>query len=282
MRITVVLLSLAAVLLSLAVAPPALAVSPRITFERVVPAQFDLGSGSDVALVHALTDTPALETFLVHFLDQTNSAQFLRLRDARRETATRADRHLAVKRFTCDVFAREAEGSTRDIEGNRVKRPETWAEAVCISRMDVLSSDLKRLATFYGKGEGASKHVDRLTEDEREIALQQAARYAAVDAAERITPRRVREILPLDAAAPAFDEGMSLIEAGRLVEARKWWESRVPLHPRSPNLRFNLAAVCEALGDRPAARRHYVTAAELAPKEMRFRTELRAFDRRMP
>lgn len=267
------------VFLSLAIAPLALAVSPRITFERVVAAQYDLGPAADVALILTLTDTTAVDTFVAHFVDQTNDAGFLHLRDARGGTGP-ADRFLSVKRFNCETFVREAEGSTRDFEGNRVKRTHTWAESVCMARIDVLDANRKRLSTFYGKGEGASKHVEILADDEREVALQQAARYAAVDAAERITPRRVREIIPLDGAVPAFDEGMSLIEAGRLSEARARWESAVPQNVRSAGLRFNLAAVCEALGDRTAARRHYAAAAELAPKEERYASELKAFDRR--
>ncbi|MEO8380469.1 MAG: hypothetical protein ABI779_12460 [Acidobacteriota bacterium] len=266
-------------LLHLAVAPFLFAISPRITYERVLLSQHDLGRDSEVALIHALTDTPAIETFVTHFVEEANHAGFLHVRDARGGTGP-ADRYLAVKSFTCETFVREGEGSTRDIEGNRVKRKSTWAESVCLTRIDVMAADMKRLSTFYAKGEGASKHVEQLTADEREVALQQAARYAAVDAAERITPRRVREIIPLDGSAPAFEEGLALIESGRLKEARAYWESSVPKNAASAALRFNLAAVCEALGDRVSARKHYTAARTLAPKEEKYTSEMRAFERR--
>lgn len=266
-------------LFQLAAAPLLPALSPRITYERVLPAPHDLGRAADVALIHALTDTPAIDTFVAHFVDRANQSGHLRVRDARGTTGP-ADRYLAVKSFTCGTFVREGEGSTRDIEGNRVRRRNKWAEAVCMARMDVLAADMKRVSTFYGKGEGASKHVEQLSGDEREVALQQAARYAAVDAAERITPRRVREIIPLDDTAPAFDEGMALIESGRLAQARARWEAMVPQNTRSAALRFNLAAVCEALGDRKAARQHYAAARALAPKEEKYASEMKAFERR--
>lgn len=265
--------------LLLGAAPLLLAVSPRITYERVLPASHDLGRDSDVALIHALTDTPAIEVFVEHFVDQANHSGFLRVRDARGRTGT-ADRYLAVKSFTCDTFVREGEASHRDLEGNRVKHKSTWAESVCMVRVDVMAVDMKRISTFYAKGEGASKHVEQLTSDERAAALQQAARYAAVDAAERITPRRVREIIPLDDTAPSFDEGLALIESGRLAQARAYWESAVPKNASSAALRFNLAAVCEALGDRKSALRHYTAARSLAPKEDKYASQMRAFERR--
>jgi hypothetical protein len=268
-----------ALVLQLAAAPFLLAVSPRITYERVLPPPYDVGRDSDVALIDALTDTPAIDTFVAHLVEEANHSGFLRLRDARGKSGA-ADRYLTVKSFTCDTFVREGEGSTRDIEGNRVKRKSTWAESVCMVRVDVLAADLRRISTFYAKGEGASKHVEHLTSDEREVALQQAARYAAVDASERITPRRVREIIPLDDTAPAFDEGLALIESGRLAQARAYWESTVPKNAGSAALRFNLAAVCEALGDRKSARQLYTAARTLAPKEEKYASEMRAFERR--
>jgi tetratricopeptide (TPR) repeat protein len=267
-----------ALLLHLATAPLLLAVVPRLTYERVVPAAHDLGRG-DIALVHAIGDTDKIEAFVEHFLYQTNHSGFHRVRDARNTTGA-ADRFLAVKSFSCRIFDREGEGSTRDLEGNRVKRKHFWADAVCSARIDVMGPDMKRLSTFYGRGEGTSPRNETLTADDRAIALQQAARYTAVDAAERITPRRVREFLPLDDTAPGFEEGMSLIEANRLAETRALWEAALRKDPRSAGLRFNLAAVCEALGDRVAARRHYAAATEMAPKEDRYASAMRAFERR--
>ena len=51
---------------------------------------------------------------------------------------------------------------------------------------------------------------------------------------------------------------------------------------RSAALRFNLAAVNEALGDRRAAELHYNAARQLAPAEPRYASELKLFMRRKP
>ena len=244
-----------AVLFLLLVAPVLLASSARISFERVLAAEHDVGRARDLALVHAVGNSDAVDTFVENFVDQVNHTGFLRARDARDSTGP-ADAYLAVQTFSCETFNREGEGSARDHDGNRVKRKHVWVDAVCAARIDVLGPDRKRLSSFFGRGEGTSSRVERLTDDERHGAVRQAARYAAIDAAERITPRRVREHIPLDESAPAFEEGMVLIEAGRIAEARAHWESELRRNPRSAALHVNLAAVCEALGDAAAAKKH--------------------------
>jgi hypothetical protein len=260
-------------------APFVLALSPRITFERLLPPPHDLGKAEDIAIVHAIGDTNAVDAFVDHLVDQVNQSGILRMRDARRATGP-ADVYLSVKTFTCQTFPREGEGSARDPDGNKIKRKQLWVDAVCTARIDVMAADMKRLSTFYGRGEGTSQRVETITDEEKDVAVNVAARYAAVDAAARITPRRVREIIPLDDSAPAFEEGMSLIDAGRLAEARARWEAALRQFPRNAALHYNIATVCEALGDRKAANGHYVAAQELAPKEDRYVTGLRSFQRR--
>jgi tetratricopeptide (TPR) repeat protein len=268
-----------AVLLLLLTAPAVFAASPRLVFERVLPAAHDLGRDKDVAIAVAIGDSDKIDAFIDHFIEQANDSGFQRIRDARTATGP-ADVFLVIKAFTCDTNTREGEGSVRDYEGNRVKRKIVWADAICSARIDVMSREMKRVSTFYGKGEGTSPRVEEITDEEKDIAEQQAARYAAVDAAERITPRKVKETIPLDENAPEFGEGMSLIDSGRMREARGHWEATLRQQPRSAALHFNLAAVCEALGDRTAANSHYIAAHQLAPKEERYTSEMRLFERR--
>jgi tetratricopeptide (TPR) repeat protein len=266
-------------LLQLFVAPLLFAASPRIAFERVLPAPHDIGRDKDVAIVEAISNSPQIDAFVENFVDQANHSGFHRIRDARTATGP-ADVFLVIKTFTCTTTTREGEGSVRDYAGNRVKRKLLWADAICTARVDVMSREMKWVSSFYGKGDGTSPRAEQLTDEERDVALQQAARYAAVDAAERITPRRVKEIIPLDETAPAFEEGMALIDSGRVREARGQWEAALRKQPRSAPLHFNLGAVCEALGDRKAAQAHYTAAHELAPKEERYSSEMRLFVRR--
>lgn len=261
---------------------PSLLAAPRITFERHLPAPHDLGDAEEIAVVHAMADSLKVEPFLTRFIEQVNRSGKLRMRDARREDekSRRADVYLSVKTFRCETHEGGAEGSTYDVDGKRIKRHFVWADAMCMARIDVAAG--KRLTSFYVKGEGTSPRVAELTDEEKNIALEQAAKYAAVDAAERITPRRVRESILLDETSPAFEEGYARITVDQLQDAREIWEAAMRKQPRSAALHYNLAAVCEALGDPKAAEQHYVAARQLAPDQERYASELRLFQRRNP
>jgi hypothetical protein len=267
----------ALLLFLVALAPFTLAGSRRISFERVLPAAHDLGRARDVAIVHAAGND--VDAFVENFVDQVNHDGVMVVRDARDSTGP-ADVYLSVHSFTCETFTREGEGTIRDQDGNRVKRKQQWVDAVCGARIDVMSRDMKRVSSFFGRGEGTSSRADKVSEDETRIAVRQAAKYTAIDAAERITPRRVPEHIALDETAPAFDAAIALIESGHFAEARSGWETELRRNPRNAALHFNLAAVCEALGDRNAAKSHYTAANQLAPKEERYASEMRSFTRR--
>ena len=257
------------------------AISPRIVFERVLPPAHDLGDARDVAIVEAATNDPRVEMFVDQLSHHVNRSGTLTLRDMRSGTGP-AGAHLNIETFRCESAVRETEGAVRDADGNRVKQRLYLIDAVCGARIGVLSRFLKPVSTFFAKGEGTSPRLESVTDEERENALRDAARYAAIDAAERITPRRVRESIMLDETAPAFAEGMAMIAAGRLADARAIWQRAMQTQARSAALRFNLAAVNEALGDRRAAELHYNAARQLAPAEPRYASELKLFMRRKP
>jgi tetratricopeptide (TPR) repeat protein len=262
---------LASLFLGLFLAPAASAASSRITFDRTLAAAQSLGTAKDVAIVNAPANDPLVDVFVDELMHRANRSGALLLRDARHTTGP-ADAHLEVKMFRCATETREAEGG---------KQQRTiQAAAICTARVEVLSRFLKPLSTFFAKGEGTSPRTDTITDEERNRALLAAARYAAIDAAERITPRRVRESVALDESAPAFAEGMAMIEANRFAEARAIWTRALQTQPRSAALRFNLAAINEAMGDRRAAEVHYNAARQLAPKEPRYASELKRFARR--
>lgn len=275
-KITVELMRtpIAALALCLGIAPSILG-APRIVFERVLAAPHDLGGAEQLVIVQAIGDHAQVETFVQRFADQVNRSNFLQVRDVRGEREARADAELAVKTFTCQTATAEGEGSKYDVDGKRVKRRHVWVDAACFARIDVRAG--KQRSSFYAKGEGTSPRVEEITDDIRKIALEQAAKYAAVSAAERITPRRVRESILLDETAPAFGEGMAMIDSNRLGDARALWQQELRKQPRSAALHYNLAAVYEALGDRNAAEHHYTTARSLAPGEARYAGELKLF-----
>ena len=278
-----------ALFLSLTITTLAFAAPPRVTYVRVIPAPQSLGDAQEVALVSALGDTLGVEVFVEHLVEQTDRSGTLRMQDVRDRThvfvldhlrkAVSADAFLAVRAFTCTSEDRLGEGSARDADGKRIPRRVMWVETRCTARVDALTAAGVRFS-FGIKGEGTSARSSAIDPDDREDALMHAARFAAIDAAEKITPRRVRETILLDDTAPSFDEAFAMIGNGNLNEARALWVGELRRKPSSAALHFNLGAICEALGDQQAAERHYHAAEKLAPKEKRYAAELRSFLRR--
>ena len=279
----------AAALASLASVASAL--SPRITFVRMIPPAHDLAA-EEVAIIFAIGDHAAVNDFVQELVDHANRSGTLRIENAveanrhlsdfasiRKEH--RADVYLSVNHFTCEGKERHAEGSEHDVDGGRVKKTHQWVDATCTARIDVLrTADAKRTMSFTVKGEGTSPRSTSLTDDEREVAFAQAAHYAAVAAAESITPRAVRESIELDPAAPSFEEGYSMITGNRLADARAIWEAALRQHDGSAPLFFNLAALSEATGDVASAGRYFERAQKLQPDETRYRSELSLFHKR--
>jgi len=258
-------------------------------------AAHDLAPAERLAVIYAIGDSIKIEAFLEHFVDLVSRAGLLRITNAvennhhlivddvsmravRRQHP--ADVYLGINRFTCSGEERSAEGSEYLDSGERVKRMHHWIDAVCSARVDVVGADGKQLFSYTVRGEGTSPRSASLTEDERDVAYEQAARYAAVIAADEITPRSVREAIELDDTAPSFEEGFAMISSDRPEDARSIWQAAASRHSESASLYFNLAAVSEAIGDLPAARDYYEKATLLSPKERRYATELRLFRRR--
>ena len=262
-------------------------------------APHDLGQAESIAILSALGDSQQIEPFLLAFEQKVNDSRVLRVRNATRKgfvilkdtvdsttaeklrRAEPADVYLGIRNFTCLTERKSGETSVYDADRNRVKRQQSWFDARCSAKIDIIDAkDVRRVATFSVRAEGTSPRVSEPSDDERRIALEQATRLAAREAAERITPRRVRESITLEESAPAFEDGMVMIAASRYAEARAVWEKALRREPRSAALRFNLGAVCEALGDRAAAEQHYTAARELAPGERRYADQLLLFLRR--
>jgi tetratricopeptide (TPR) repeat protein len=271
----------------------------RLTFERIVPARHDLGGAQNLLITFAIADNDKISTFLDVFIEQTNRGDTLRVVDVTRiehspershrwrrapkyiEQRSPADAFLRIESFTCQTTSRSGEGGTYDVDGNRVRKTQRWVDAVCQAHIDAISKRSgKKIAEVTTRGEGTSPRADVVTDGERDIAMDQAARYSAVAAAEEITPRRVRETITLVEDAPRFEEAMAMIDADRFAEARRVWERAVPANPNSASLHFDLAAVCEALGDLTAAEHNYMAAQSMAPKDRRYRDGYEAFRRR--
>src|SRR5215213_2428216 len=126
-----------------------LAAAPRISFVRTLPATHDLGRAERLTVLYAFGDNDKVSTFVDVLVDHTNRSGVIRLDDAtnhgqhlfgerpddeqrrriRREHP--ADLYLGVNRFTCEWQPHSAQGSTRDVDGARVKRLQVWFDALC-------------------------------------------------------------------------------------------------------------------------------------------------------
>jgi len=157
-----------------------------------------------------------------------------------------------------------------------------WIDASCEARLDIRDDHGQHVMTINVRGEGTSPRASTLSNEEREVAFDQAARYAAFNAADMITPRVVRETIELDDSAPSFSEGAAMIEANRLQDARAIWEVALRRNRESAALNFDLGAICEATGDFSAAKKYLQAAVRLAPNEPNYRAELRRAGERRP
>jgi tetratricopeptide (TPR) repeat protein len=256
----------------------------RVTFVRLLPATYDLAPAERLAFIYAIGDSEQVNDFVADFIDAASRAGSYRIEHAVEnnhhliadETALQlllrehpAEGYLGVTAFTCHGTDRSAEGSERDSAGDRVKRMHHWVDVVCSARVHVMDRGGRKLFSYTVRGEGTSPRSMSLTDDERAVAYAQAAHYAAVSAAEAITPRKVRETIELDDTAPAFDEGYAMINSERLADARAIWEAALQRHRDSAPLRFNLGAVCEAAGDVKAARAYFQSAVKVDKKYAR-------------
>ncbi len=270
----------------------------RLSFVRTVPAEHEL-HGDRVVVIYALGDSDQVRNFIDVFVDRANRNRGIAVNDAtarhthvigehpdekeirriRREHP--ADVYIGVNHFTCESVDRSGEVGSYDVDGQRVRRMQKWADTVCRARIEVFDGiSLKRVDAFEAKGEGTSQRVTELSAEDRKIAASQAARYAAISGSELITPRRVRESVDLDESAPGYEEISRLIDVDRLADARQRWETLLHDNPSSAALHYDLAAVCEAMGDIENARQHYESAVKLSPDQLRYRSELSMFRRR--
>ena len=279
-------------------AAPALGAGPQLSYTRVVASAYSLPVGQRIAVVYAVGDNPAIGSFVEDFVDFVDRANTLRIANAVEDNRHGgsfeglnfrklhkeypADKYLGVTAFTCTGTQKSGKGSERDEYGERVQRVHAWIDATCEARVDVRDDRGQHVISMNVRGEGTSPRSTSLTEEEKQVAFDQAARYAALNAADMITPRVVRETIELDDSAPSFDEGMARIDANRLQDARALWEVALQRNPTSAALNFNLAALCEATGDTASARKYFQTAVHLAPNESRYRVEMRRAGSRRP
>src|SRR3954447_25654951 len=173
----------------------ALANPPRITFMRTMAPAHDLAPAESLAVIYAIGDSNKVESFVEHFVDLVARAGVIHIANAvennhhmlvddqslrmvRREHP--ADAYLGINRFTCIGDEKSAEGSEHLDSGDRVKRMHHWIDAQCSARTAVLRTEEKKRLWSAARGEGPPPGSASLTPDERDVAYEQATRFAAV------------------------------------------------------------------------------------------------------
>ena len=150
---------------------------------------------------------------------------------------------------------------TRDTDGKRVTETisTNWV-ADCGARLEIFDArkeDVNGGFTAWG-------HSDEATSDDGSSVWDEAMEDAAWQIVDGVTPRQVNEEVAIDQKAPFAKEGIARIDADDLAGARAVWEKVAETDKASAALRYNLGAVCEALGDARSARRYYRAAIRLA------------------
>lgn len=179
-----------------------------------------------------------------------------------------ADAWGAIRLLGCGTNERSQQ-VTRGSGAAAVTVTEYWWEGSCSAELTVVDPGGKAITTFEVEGRNESPRNERREGQ----SVQEQVYWASVDdAAKRLIDganrKKLRQPVPFDTTAPLATEGLAEIDAGRLPAARTLWEGALAANPSAAGLRFNLGAVCEALGDAAAARASYEEALRLAPADL--------------
>ena len=180
----------------------------------------------------------------------------------------------AIRLLGCGTNERSQQ-VTRGSGSSAVTVTEYWWEGTCSAELTVVDADGKALTTFEVEGRNESPRNERREGQ----SVQEQVYWASVDdAAKRLIDganrKKLRQPVPFDTTAPLATEGLAEIDAGRLPAARTLWEGALAANPSAAGLRFNLGAVCEALGDAAAAKSSYEEALKLAPGDLKSKKAL--------
>jgi tetratricopeptide (TPR) repeat protein len=278
---------------------------PQVAITHTIPAPHNLGPVKTLVLVEAQGVEGRQNAFVDSLAARTREAGFYEWADARQgrhrlaelregkrnERAERfrrkypGDVYVAVELFGGRAHERSevVKEKEKDDKGeeHEVRKTKYWWAAECEARVEMIDAgDGHELASFRVEGRHESYKTDShhdYDQDSTEIA---AARNAAYEAFRLFTPRRSKEAVDLDKKAPAAKEGIAAVENGRYDEARRLWEDALRTNPGSAGLHYNLGAVCEALGDRASARKHYKEAIRLDPSKKEYGEALDKLEQR--
>lgn len=278
---------------------------PSVTISRVVPAPYNLGPIKAIVLVESRgVDSPA-DRFAIGVVGASRQLGFYEVVDARPagvalddlRSNRKTDRVSRFRRdYPADVYAQTEvfrcgarmnsetyKDKEKDKDGNEheVTKTRYWYAGECEAHVTLVDAkDGRELASFGVLGQDTSSKTDGRDTWRESIVAGNALSHAVDDAVMRFTPHRVTEAIDLDKKAPLAKEGVKLVDEGRYGQARTLWEQALTTNPGSAPLLYNLGAVCEALGDRSAARKYYREAFSLDKGNERYERALELLEQR--
>lgn len=268
------------------------ACAPAIMITRFEPAQVDLAWPQTIVLVESTDVTrfvagdfgdlllTGLRERGVRTVKDARGAgyAFDRLVESPSSDVSRA----FLRRFPGDLYVRAAvsrAGALRRVDeivtrGGEWGEPKTfllWAEGYCDATVDLFDAREGNMAAHL-EVQGLADSPKHSWWDNmwRYTTTMEAKQQAALRAVRRFLPRRVTTAVALERRAPSFADGLAKVKAGQLSEARVIWEAALKTNPDSAALHYNIAVVCEALGDNVAAVSHLKRALALAPSKANY------------
>ena len=270
---------------------------PSVTVKRLAPAPYNLGPVRRLALVEAggpsRRSTELVRERLIARIDQqgvfsiddavparTDMLDFFEWLFSKEKASARtpidpqefrrlhpAEVYVRLRVTDIQTWKRE-KTKTKKEDGKDVVKYSYWGEAECSFQLTLVDGhDGTRLARFSTTKRATSPIYDEWRDSLRLTAEKSAVETSVDDALEQFTPRHVTDVLSLDDKAPRAAEGIELIKAENLREARALWEKAAKENPGSAGLAYNLGCVSEALGDSKAAAEWYEDAIRLEPSE---------------
>ncbi len=272
--------------------------APKISFERRIPAPHNLGTVRKVVLVELHGSGDELRRFsdalfawqrgdTIEIVDGRSADANLRdmVGDASKIKAltTRwpdADAFLGVRVRGCNSQQQSGTTTEKDKDGTKHTVIEYWVTADCSAEYRIVeAATARQIASAEATGKDESSRSKTLSDYLTSGTIAAAAADTAHNAYRSFAPRKDKQTLVLEKSAPSFKEGINQINANQYAAARSTWESALAASPNSAALHLNLAEICEVLGDRAAAKKHYEEAARLDSSE-NHRRSLAEFERR--
>ena len=271
--------------------------APKVTFTRRVPAPHNLGPLTRLGLVELSGENA--HTFSHNFKQAVAADGVFEMTDATSERSSLsklvrndkpakefrkaypADVYLGVNISRCFTYPVSRVHREKQKDKSYVTKTYYRVTSSCNAVVRLIDGRDGRELTSYPVSSNR-KSAESLQIYGYEAATVEAAALRALvnDVRAGFTPRSEEESIVLDKNAPKFKVAMQQIKNRKIENARKLWEDTLAAGEESAALHYNLAAVCEALGDATSAREHYNDATKLDSASKQYREELSRFEAR--